>query len=126
MKITDISIKKPRSISMVFLAVLLFGFISLTNLPVNLFPDITFPMMLVLTTYPGAGPEEIEYMITDPLEQTLGTVNNVDKITSTTSENISLINVQFDWGTDLDAASNDVRDNLGMLHPTCLKMQNSH
>jgi len=117
MKITDISIKKPRSISMVFLAVLLFGFISLTNLPVNLFPDITFPMMLVLTTYPGAGPEEIEYMITDPLEQTLGTVNNVDKITSTTSENISLINVQFDWGTDLDAASNDVRDNLGMTTP---------
>lgn len=117
MKITDISIKRPRSVSMIFLGVILFGFISLTNLPINLFPDITFPMMLVLTTYPGAGPEEIEYMITDPLEQTLGTVNNVDKITSTTSENISLITIQFGWGTDLDAASNDVRDNLGMFTP---------
>ena len=115
MKITDISIKRPRSISMVFLGIMLFGFISLANLPVNLFPDITFPMMIVLTSYPGAGPEEIEYTLTDPLEKNLGTVNNVEKITSTTSENTSMITIQFAWGTDLDAASNDVRDNFGMI-----------
>ena len=117
MNITDLSIKRPLTIAMIFLGVILFGFISLSNLPVDLFPDITFPMMIVLTTYPGAGPEEIEYMITDPLEKTLGTVNNVDKITSTTSENTSLITIQFDWGTDLDAASNDMRDNLSMFQP---------
>lgn len=117
MKITEVSINRPRAVTMVFLAVILFGLISLTNLPVNLFPDITLPMMLVMTTYPGAGPEEIEYHITDPLEKILGTVNRVDKITSETSENTSMIMVQFEWGTDLDAAANDVRDNLGMIQP---------
>lgn len=115
MKITEVSIKRPLAVSMVFLGVILFGFISLTNLPVNLFPDVTFPMMIVLTSYPGAGPEEIEYNLTDPLEKMLGTVNNVEKITSTTSENTSLITVEFTWGTDLDAASNDVRDRIGMM-----------
>jgi len=102
---------------MVFLGVIIFGAISVMNLPVDLFPNITFPMMIVLTTYPGAGPEEIETQITEPLEKTLGTVNNLDKITSKTSENISNIFLQFDWGTDVDAASNDVRDKLGFVLP---------
>ncbi|MCK4940869.1 efflux RND transporter permease subunit, partial [candidate division WOR-3 bacterium] len=117
MKITEVSIKKPLSVTMVFLGIILFGFISVSNLPVALYPDVSFPIMIVMTTYPGAGPEEIETNITDPLEQTLGTVNNLDKITSTTSENISTIILQFDWGTDLDAASNDVRDRLGFFIP---------
>lgn len=117
MKITEVSINRPLAVSMVFLGVIIFGFISLTTLPVNLFPDVTFPMMFVSTPYPGAGPEEIETMITNPIEKSLGTVNNVDKITSTTSENISLVLLQFDWGTDLDAASNDVRDVLGYVSP---------
>jgi HAE1 family hydrophobic/amphiphilic exporter-1 len=73
--------------------------------------------MIVLTNYPGAGPEEIETQITEPLEKTLGTVNNIKKVTSTTSENISSIFLEFEWGTDLDAASNDVRDRLGFITP---------
>jgi HAE1 family hydrophobic/amphiphilic exporter-1 len=117
MNLTDVSIKRPLSVSMVFLAIILFGFISVTNLPVDLFPNVTFPMMIVLTTYPGAGPEEIETQITEPLEQTLGTVNNIKKVTSTTSENISNILLEFEWGTDLDAASNDVRDRMGFILP---------
>jgi HAE1 family hydrophobic/amphiphilic exporter-1 len=102
---------------MIFLGVMIFGFISVTNLPVNLFPDVTFPMMIIMTNYPGAGPEEIETQITDPLEKSLGTVNNLDEITSTTSENLSMIMLSFDWGTDVDAAANDVRDVLGYLTP---------
>lgn len=117
MNLTDISIKRPRAVSMVFLAIIIFGFISVTNLPLNLFPDVTFPMMIVLTTYPGAGPEEIETAITEPLEQTIGTVNNIKKVTSTTSENISTIILEFEWGSDLDAASNDVRDRMGLILP---------
>jgi HAE1 family hydrophobic/amphiphilic exporter-1 len=115
MKITEVSIKRPLSVSMVFLGIIIFGVISITNLPVNLFPDVTFPMMIIFTGYPGAGPEEIETMITDPLEKSLGTVNNLETITSTTSENLSMIFLQFDWGTDVDAAANDVRDVLGYL-----------
>jgi HAE1 family hydrophobic/amphiphilic exporter-1 len=117
MNLTDVSIKRPLAVSMVFLAVILFGFISVSNLPVDLFPNVTFPMMIVLTSYPGAGPEEIETQITEPLEQTLGTVNNIKKVTSTTSENISNIFLEFEWGTDLDAASNDVRDRMGFILP---------
>jgi HAE1 family hydrophobic/amphiphilic exporter-1 len=117
MNLTDVSIKRPLAISMVFLAIIIFGFISVTNLPVDLFPNVTFPMMIVLTTYPGAGPEEIETQITEPFEKTLGTVNNIKKVTSTTSENISNIFLEFEWGTNLDAASNDVRDRLGFITP---------
>ena len=117
MNLTEISIRRPLTVLMVFLGVILFGFISVTNLPVNLFPDVTFPMMFIMTSYPGAGPTEIETQITDPLEQSLGTVNNLDEITSTTSENLSLIFMQFDWGADIDAASNDVRDVLGYITP---------
>ena len=76
MKITEISISRPLAVSMVFLGVIIFGFISVTNLPINLFPDVTFPMMFVMTNYPGAGPEEIETMLTDPIEKSLGTVSN--------------------------------------------------
>ncbi len=117
MKITEVSIKRPLAVSMVFLAIILFGFISVANLPVALFPDVTFPMIIVLTSYPGAAPEEIETQITDPLEQSLATVNNLNKITSNTQENIALIILEFEWGTDLDAASSDVRDILGFMVP---------
>jgi HAE1 family hydrophobic/amphiphilic exporter-1 len=117
MNITDVSIKRPLAVAMIFLGIILFGFISVTNLPVALFPDVTFPMMIVLTNYAGAGPEEIETMITDPLEKSLATINNLDKITSTTQENISMILLQFEWGTDLDASSNDVRDVMGFILP---------
>ncbi len=117
MKITEVSIKRPFAVSMVFLGLIVFGFISITKLPVDLFPNVTFPMMVVLTTYPGAGPQEIETQITQPFEKILGTLNNIDKITSTSSENTSMIMLHFTWGTDLDAAANDVRDKLGLILP---------
>ncbi|TES90922.1 MAG: efflux RND transporter permease subunit [Candidatus Cloacimonadota bacterium] len=117
MKITDVSINRPLAVSMLFLAFIIFGFISLTKLPVDLFPNMSFPMIMVMTGYPGAGPEEIETEITEALERLLGTVNNLDKITSTTSENTSMIMLNFEWGTDLDAAANDVRDKLGIAMP---------
>jgi HAE1 family hydrophobic/amphiphilic exporter-1 len=117
MNITDLSIKRPLAVSMIFLGIIIFGAISVVNLPVDLFPNITFPMMIVLTTYPGAGPEEIETMVTDPLEKSIGTVNNLDKITSRTQENVSNIFLQFAWGTNIDAAANDVRDAIGFITP---------
>ncbi|TET21898.1 MAG: efflux RND transporter permease subunit, partial [Candidatus Cloacimonadota bacterium] len=117
MSITDISIKRPLAVSMIFLAFVIFGFISLTKLPVAMLPNMSFPMMMIMTNYPGAGPVEIESEITDGLERVLGTVNNLDNITSTTSENTSMIMLQFVWGTDIDAAANDVRDKLGIALP---------
>lgn len=117
MNITDLSIKRPLAVSMIFLGIIIFGAISVSNLAVDLFPDVTFPMMIVLTTYPGAGPEEIETMVTDPLEKSIGIVNNLDKITSRTQENVSNILLQFAWGTNIDAAASDVRDAIGFITP---------
>jgi HAE1 family hydrophobic/amphiphilic exporter-1 len=117
MILTDVSIKRPLAISMVFLAMILFGFISLTKLPIDFLPNISLPMIAVLTTYPGAGPEEIESEITDDLERALGSVNNLKKITSTTSENSCMIMLELEWGTDIDGAANDVRDKLGIVMP---------
>jgi HAE1 family hydrophobic/amphiphilic exporter-1 len=117
MILTDLSIKRPLAISMVFLAMILFGFISLTKLPLDFLPNISLPMIAVLTTYPGAGPEEIESEITEGLERALGSVNNLKKITSTTSENSCMIMLELEWGTDIDGAANDVRDKLGIVMP---------
>lgn len=117
MKITELAVKRPLTIGMIFLGLIVFGAVSLTKLPVDLFPNVTFPMMIVLTGYPGAGPQEIETQVTEPFEKMLGTINNVDKITSTSSDNTSMIMLQFEWGTNLDAASNDVRDRLGLVTP---------
>lgn len=117
MKITEVSVKRPFAVSMVFLGLIVFGIISISKMPVELFPNITLPMMIVMTSYPGAGPREVESQITKPLEEVLGTLNNLDKITSTSSENVSAIIIQFTWGTNLDAASNDVRDKVGQILP---------
>lgn len=117
MKITEVSIRRPFAISMIFLGLIVFGLISITKLPVDLFPNITLPMMVVMTSYPGAGPQEIESQITQPFEKILGTLNNIDNITSTSSENTSMIMLRFAWGTDLDASANDVRDRLGLILP---------
>lgn len=117
MFITDISIKRPLAIAMVFLALILFGAIAVTKLPVNFLPNITFPMMVVSTNYPGAGPEEIETEITEGLERAVGSASNLRSITSTTSENSSMIMLEFEWGTDIDAAANDVRDKLSLVMP---------
>ncbi len=117
MILTDVSIKRPLAISMVFLAMILFGFISLTKLPLDFLPNISLPMIAVMTTYPGAGPQEIESEITDGLERALGSVNNLKKITSTTSENSCMIMLELEWGTDIDGAANDVRDKLGIVMP---------
>jgi HAE1 family hydrophobic/amphiphilic exporter-1 len=115
MNITDLSIKRPIAIGSVFLAIIVFGFVSLTKLKIDLFPNVSLPMMVVFTSYPGAGPEEIETEVTQPLEKTLGTVSHLEKITSSSSENMVMIMLQFNWGTDLDAAANDVRDNIGLM-----------
>lgn len=117
MKITEVSIRRPFAVSMVFLGLIVFGVISIARLPVDLFPNITLPMMVVMTNYPGAGPQEIESQITEPFEKILGTLNNIDNITSTSSENTSMIMLRFTWGTDLDATANDVRDRLGLILP---------
>jgi hypothetical protein len=115
MKLTDSSIRRPVTTAMIVLALMLFGFIGVTRMQVDFYPDVTFPMVVVATVYPGAGPLEVESEVTDPMEEGLGTIGGLTDITSTSSENISAITLQFDWGTNLDAAASDIRDRLDMV-----------
>lgn len=112
---SKLCIRRPVTTTMVLLIVLLAGFISLTGLKLDLMPSMDIPVAIVSTTYIGAGPEEIETLITKPLEESLGTVSNVDTISSTSSANSSIIIVQFEDGTDVDMAAIDMREKVDMI-----------
>jgi hydrophobic/amphiphilic exporter-1 (mainly G- bacteria), HAE1 family len=114
MKLTDTSIARPVTIAMVAVGLLVFGLVGVTRMPVDIYPQMTIPMVIVGTIYPGAGPQEIESSITLPLEKQLGSTPNLKDMSSRSVENVSVITLQFEWGANLDAASADVRDRLAI------------
>ena len=113
--LSKVSIKRPVTTVMVMLIAALAGVVALMGLNLDLLPNVTVPMAIVQTTYVGAGPEEIESLVTKPIEGALGTVSNVDTITSTSSENSSMVLVQFLDGTDVDMAAIDMREKVDMI-----------
>lgn len=112
MRLSDSSIRRPVTTIMITVGLLVFGLVGVTRMPIDIFPDVTLPMVVVATYYPGAGPLEVESEISAPLEKQLGTVSNLKDLTSRSMENLSVIQLQFEWGSNLDAASSDVRDRL--------------
>ncbi len=115
MKVTDTAIRRPVTTMMVALALVVFGAIGVTKMRVDFYPDVTFPMVVVATLYPGAGPLEVESEVTNPMEERLSTIAGLTDITSRSAENVSVVTMQFDWGTNLDAAASDIRDRLDMV-----------
>lgn len=115
MSLYEGSVKKPIMTSLCFLAVAIFGLFSLSKLPVDLFPDIETNTIMVMTSYEGASASDIENNVTRPLENTLNSVSNLKHITSRSSENISVITLEFEYGYDIDVLTNDVRDKLDMV-----------
>ncbi len=109
------SIKRPILTSVVIIIVIILGLGSYLRLGVELFPDVEFPMIVVTTTYQGAGPEEIERLVTKEIEDTVTLVDNMKYIESTSSEGLSTVMLEFNMGTDLDVAANDVRDRVGQV-----------
>lgn len=109
MFLSDLSIRRPIGVIMGVLIVFALGTISFSRLAVDLLPNLTIPNIVVTTAYSGVGPEEIESLISKPIEEAVGTVNNVNKITSTSMEGMSNVNVQFNWGTNMDTAAADIR-----------------
>lgn len=105
-------IRKPVTTIMVTLMVFIAGIVAYSGLNLSLMPNVDLPIVLVSTTYVGAGPEEIENLVSKPLEDALGTVNNVDTITSMSNSNAAMVMVQFVDGTDIDMAAIDLRDVL--------------
>jgi len=115
MQIHEYSIKHPVTVLMCVLIILLLGGVSLARLTVALMPDIDVPMAMVSTSYDGVGAEEIESMITKPVESALATVNNIKNITSYSREGVSMVMVEFNYGTDLDFAELRMREKLDAL-----------
>lgn len=115
MKLSDFSIKRSVTTVMLILLVVILGFISLDRLNIDLLPEINFPGAAVITTYEGAGPEEIESLVTRPLENTLATVTNVKTITSNSDAGQSTVIMEFDYGTDMDFAALDMREQTDLI-----------
>lgn len=118
MNISRFAVHRPIFMIMVVLMVILLGTISLLRLPIDLMPDISYPTITVSCTYENAGPEEIEELICRPLEEALSAVPGVEELTSESAEGRGTIRVTFEWGTDLDAAANDIRDRLDRVVST--------
>jgi len=97
---------------MVVLMVVLLGTVSLFRLPIDLMPDISYPTLSISCSYENAGPEEMEELVTRPIEQAVSAVPGVEEVTSVSTEGQSTVRVTFGWGTDLDSAANDIRDRL--------------
>ncbi len=115
MRITTVAIKRGITFFMIYLIVIGFGLFSLARLKIDLFPDLTFPVIAVITQYTGVNPFDIENSVTRPLEEILSSVENVKKVSSRTKQGLSLILLEFDWGTDMDQAEIDTRKNIDFI-----------
>ncbi|MCK8823589.1 efflux RND transporter permease subunit [Fuchsiella alkaliacetigena] len=115
MKLSDFSVDRPVTTVMLVLLILLLGAIALLGLPVDLMPEMELPYAAVMTSYEGADPYEIEDGLTRPIEESMGTIDNVENVSSVSSPGNSLVFIEFDWGTDMDFAIQDVRENISMI-----------
>ncbi len=106
------AVNRPVLTSVIFIIIILLGLIGLKSLPVEMYPNIEMPMLSVLTSYPGASAEDVETQITKVLENQLSGISNLKHITSISQENLSVVMLEFDYGTDLTEAANDTRDAL--------------
>ncbi|MCE9598353.1 MAG: efflux RND transporter permease subunit [Spirochaetia bacterium] len=111
-------INRPVTTGMFYLGVILMGLISFRDLKVNLIPDIEYPRVTVVTLYSNSAPEEIENLITKPISEAVGTVGSIQKIQSESLEGISLVTLQFSWGTNIDFAVMEVREKLDLIRGT--------
>jgi len=110
MSIYKNAVNKPITTLMIFTAIIVMGIYSLVQIPVDLYPEMDPPFISVMTTYAGANASDIETNVTRQIEDALNTVDGLKEITSTSSDNLSVINLEFEWETNLDEATNDIRD----------------
>lgn len=115
MNLSKLSVKRPVTITMIVLVVVLLGAISLTKLPIDLFPEIEVPVAVIVTSYTGTGPQEIENLITKQIEGAVSTVGNIDTVNSISSEGSSIVIAQFNFGTDMDLASLEMREKVDLV-----------
>lgn len=110
-----LSVKKPMTIFVAVIVVIVLGIVSVFKMTPDLLPNMDFPYAIILTTYPGQTPETVESVVTKPLEQSLSTIDGVKAITSTSSDNYSILTLEFEDGTNMDTATVDMRGNLDTI-----------
>lgn len=115
MWLTRLSITRPVTILMLVLTLVILGWQSRNRLPVDLYPDVQLPMLFISTVYPGTGPEEMETLVSKPIEDQLSTISGLKKLSSTSAEGVSQVVMEFELGTDINEASADVRSKLDAL-----------
>ena len=115
MNFSRFSVNRPVFVTMATLIVIILGSIAVSRLPIDLMPEITYPTLSVVTSYSGAGPEEVEKLITRRIEQALSAVPGAESVSSNSSEGSSSVRISFAWGTNLDEAANDIRDRLDRI-----------
>ncbi|HCX60024.1 MAG TPA: acriflavin resistance protein, partial [Candidatus Cloacimonas sp.] len=115
MKISQVAVGRPVLTIMVSMIVIILGAVALSRLPIDLMPDVTSPTISVSTSYSKASPLTMEELVTRPIEEALAAVPGVQEISSRSTEGSSNVQVSFSWGTDLEAASNDIRDRLDRI-----------
>jgi HAE1 family hydrophobic/amphiphilic exporter-1 len=112
MNLPAFGVKRPITNLMIFSAIIIIALYSLSRLGIDMMPEIEPPVISVISTYPGASPEDVEIKVTEPLENQLATTPGIEKITSRSREGISVLTLKFLWGANLDEASNDIRDRI--------------
>lgn len=134
MSIYKSAVERPITTILIFIALVVFGVYSLINMPLDQFPEMELPYITVITSYPGASATDIETNITRPIEDALSSVSNLKEMTSTSSDNLSAVFLEFEYGSNLDDIMNDVRNYVGLLSnalpddatdPTILKLNTS-
>jgi HAE1 family hydrophobic/amphiphilic exporter-1 len=115
MKLSELSVKRPVTTLVVYLAIIVLGVYSLGKLAIDLIPDISFPIIFISSNYPGVSPEEVEENLTKIIEAAAASATNVKKVTSTSREGNSAVIVEYEWGTDMGEAAAELRERLDMV-----------
>ena len=115
MNIANGSVSRPILTTVIFLIIVTLGVVSFFRLSIDMMPEVEYPSISVSTEYSNVGPQEVEELITRPIEEALAAVQGVEEITSTSTEGSSNVRVAFTWGTDLDVGANDIRDRIDRI-----------
>ena len=109
------SVKKPYTVLVAVVLIIVLGVVSFTKMTADLLPNISLPYVIVMTSYPGASPETVEMVVTKPVESSMATVSNIENISSVSNENYSMVILEFAQSTDMNTVSLEIRENLDQI-----------
>ena len=113
--LSKFSVKRPYTVVVAVVLILILGFVSFDKMTVDLLPDMNLPYAVVMTTYPGASPEEVETTVTKPVEQAMSTISNISHVSSSSRENASTVILEFEQTANMDSATIEMRESLDQI-----------